>query len=154
MDVIETGEYEAFVIRSRRAYLDRFARFDALGGGFAPTWHWPAFFFAPWWLLYRKMYLWAGLAFIVSLKFQAVLLVHAACGLAGYYLYYRRARAAILALKRATPDGDIRGRCMDAGGVHGWVPVLAPILLGLILAGLAACGLLAVMFAGYHTSWV
>jgi len=154
MDTIEPGEYEAYVIKNRRAYLDRFARFDALAGGFTPTWHWPAFFFAPWWLLYRKMYLWAGLAFLVSLKPQAALFVHLACGLTGYYLYYRRARAAIVSLKQSRPGSDIRSNCMDLGGVHGWVPILAPILLSLVLLGLAVSGLLAIFFTRLHTSWV
>ncbi|MBF0482657.1 MAG: DUF2628 domain-containing protein [Desulfovibrionaceae bacterium] len=154
MDAIEPGEYEAFVIKRRRAYLARFARFDALGGSFTPTWHWPAFFFAPWWLLYRKMYLWAVLAFIVSLRPQVALFAHLACGVTGYYLYYRRARSAIASLKQAFPGQDIRGECMDAGGVHGWAPVLALVALSLILAGLAVSGLLAVIFARYHASWV
>jgi len=100
------------------------------------------------------MYLWAAVAFIVSLKPQAALLVHVACGLTGYYLYYRRARSAIVSLKRSVPGGDIRGRCMDSGGVHGWVPILIPILLSLILTALAISGLLAVIFARYHTTWV
>jgi hypothetical protein len=154
MDVIETGEYEAFVIKNRRAYLTRFARFDELCGRFTATWHWPAFFFAPWWLLYRKMYLWAAVALIVSLKPQAALIVHVACGLTGYYLYYRRARSAILSLRRSSPASDIRSRCMDLGGVHGWVPVLVPIVMSLVILGLALSGLLTVIFTRYHTTWV
>lgn len=36
-------------------YLPRFERFAARGTG--PTWHWGAFFFTFWWLIYRKLWL-------------------------------------------------------------------------------------------------
>lgn len=46
-------------------YLPRFARFDAEGSG--ATWNWPAFFVSFYWLLYRKMWLWALVYFLLPL---------------------------------------------------------------------------------------
>ena len=44
-------------------YLVKFKKFQATAtDGFALTWHWPAFIFGFWWLLYRKLYVWALVA--------------------------------------------------------------------------------------------
>lgn len=44
-------------------YLSRFEAFhDGAGGG---RWHWPAFFMTFWWLLYRKLWGWALLYFLL-----------------------------------------------------------------------------------------
>lgn len=57
--------YETAIGPKRRDYyLERFARFDEEGGSRA-SWHWPAFFFTQWWLLYRKMWLYAALYFVL-----------------------------------------------------------------------------------------
>jgi len=43
-------------------YLSKFSSFD--NGGSRISWHWPAFFVSFWWLLYRKMWLFAFLYFL------------------------------------------------------------------------------------------
>jgi hypothetical protein len=49
--------------RKAHKYLPRFRKFSARGADrFAMTWHWPAFFVTFWWMLYRKLYLWALVA--------------------------------------------------------------------------------------------
>lgn len=67
-----TGSAEAFdedvwraVIGPRNVdyYLPRFRRRHQGGGG--GHWHWPAFFVTFYWLLYRKMWLWAVAYFVV-----------------------------------------------------------------------------------------
>lgn len=55
---------EAFVgTKNTDYYASRFARFDQ--GGPRTGWHWPAFFLTFYWLLYRKMWLYAALYFIL-----------------------------------------------------------------------------------------
>ena len=49
--------YRAFLgPESRDYYLSRFARFDERGR-VGPSWHWPAFFFTFFWMIYRKLWL-------------------------------------------------------------------------------------------------
>ncbi|GEM_PF-5867703 len=70
--VLETGggtvldDYAAFIGKGSDKYLRTFKKFGVQGEGhFRPTWHWPAFFAAPAWLAYRKMYGRAVTAFLV-----------------------------------------------------------------------------------------
>lgn len=56
--------FEAFVgTRNTDYYVSRFARFE--DGGSRASWHWPAFFLTFYWLLYRKMWLYAALYFFL-----------------------------------------------------------------------------------------
>lgn len=56
--------YELAIGEKNRAYyLRRFEEFDREGTRFG--WHWPAFFFTFWWLLYRKMWGKAALYFLL-----------------------------------------------------------------------------------------
>jgi type IV pilus assembly protein PilA len=50
--------------RNTEYYLRKFARFSS-GGGYA-SWNWPAFFLPLFWMLYRKMWLWAALYFFAT----------------------------------------------------------------------------------------
>ena len=53
-------EFAAFIRGKAQQYLLKFRKFSVGGNDrFAATWHWPAFLVGFWWLLYRKMYLWA-----------------------------------------------------------------------------------------------
>lgn len=47
-------------------YLRRFQQFDQAGKS-GVTWHWPAFFITFYWLLYRKMWLYALLIFLIPI---------------------------------------------------------------------------------------
>lgn len=56
--------YEAFIgEKNQHYYLQKFQQFDR-DGKTSITWHWPAFFVAFYWMLYRKMWLNAFLYFI------------------------------------------------------------------------------------------
>jgi Tfp pilus assembly major pilin PilA len=72
---------------------DYYARkFDSFkSGGGAMSWHWPAFFIASWWLLYRKMWLNAFLYWIVLpivLMILSVLVATTASPEASAVFYY------------------------------------------------------------------
>jgi hypothetical protein len=70
--------YRAFIgPRNQEKYVQHFLRFDALGKA-GPTWHWPAFFVAFYWLLYRKMWLYALIYFVAPYLYLIVLAVVAA----------------------------------------------------------------------------
>jgi type II secretory pathway pseudopilin PulG len=71
-DVIPTGRrahsrdlYQAVIGPKRRDYyLSRFSRY-AESGKAGVSWHWPAFFVTLYWLMYRKMWLYAALYLFV-----------------------------------------------------------------------------------------
>ncbi|QLA18509.1 DUF2628 domain-containing protein [Desulfolutivibrio sulfoxidireducens] len=132
MRIVTDGEYRAFIGPEEHKYLPRFKRFDELAGNFKAGWHWPAFFFTFWWLLYRKLYLFAGVVFVASFVPYLNFAVMIASGLAGYHLYYRKARQDIERLKEAFPGKDVTEACAELGGVHRWViwvGILVTILL-------------------------
>jgi Tfp pilus assembly protein PilE len=62
---------------SQDYYLQRFARFDKNGEA-GISWHWPALFITLYWLLYRKMWLYAFIYFIAPYIVGGVLGVMAA----------------------------------------------------------------------------
>lgn len=72
-------------------YLNQFTRFDR-DGKVSPMWHWPAFLVTFYWLLYRKMWLYALIYFFLSwvimipLGFMGTLMGSAVSSL-GYLLY-------------------------------------------------------------------
>jgi hypothetical protein len=140
MDIVTDSEYAAFIGREQHKYLPRFRMFDDLAGNFKATWNWSAFFFTFWWLLYRKLYAFAALAFVLSFVPYLNFAVMIASGAAGYFAYYRKARTDIGRLKQAFPGMDVTMRCAELGGVHRFV-----IWVGVLVT---ACMLLAALFLG------
>ncbi|MEH6569054.1 MAG: DUF2628 domain-containing protein [Halioglobus sp.] len=69
---MEVQEYYRAATGEKNAefYLSRFEHFDS--HGVAVSWHWPAFFFSFYWLLHRKMPLFALLYILFPLAFAAI----------------------------------------------------------------------------------
>ncbi len=129
----------AYVGPKAAFYLPRFKRFFDRDDGFATTWNWSAFFFTFWWLLYRKMYLWAVLCFALSMFFSpGHLVLMIVCGFLGNYLYYRQARQQVIDAGRLYETRDPLAALAARGGVHRWVPwvaVAATLLLIILWVG-------------------
>jgi hypothetical protein len=120
-------------------YLGKFRSFQVgRVETFVPTWNWNAFLFTTWWFLYRKMYLWALLAFVASCIPVVGLVAWIAVGVAGNYLYYRHASAQIGRVRAVTPEGDLPRVLAQVGGVNRWV-----IWVGVVLTILAIAGIIA-----------
>ena len=67
----ETAADVARVVgRNERYYMPTFQKFEQTGK--RTKWNWAAFFFAPFWLLYRKCYLTGGLMLLFSLLQQVI----------------------------------------------------------------------------------
>jgi len=133
------SELAMFVGKNADKYLERFKKFTSgTTDSFSVTWHWPAFFFSFFWMLYRKMYLWAFLGLFLGCVPYVGLLAMFGFGMAGYYLYYKHSKAKLLELK-AQPMSDIeRGAAIArAGGTNGLVVILAP-FIGVALLGIIA----------------
>jgi len=127
-----------FIGKNSDIYLRKFASFGTAGnGGFAATWHWPAFLVPFWWLIYRKQYLWAILAFVLSFIPTIGLLSMIVFGLTGNYIYYTYANKKLLEIS-ALPSEMSRAVAMArAGGVNNLAWVLAP-LIGIAVIGILA----------------
>jgi len=115
----------AFIVKNRAKYLVKFDKFNHEGiDRFAVTWHWPAFLFNSWWFLYRKLYLWALIAFVAlcipGFNFISFILF----GILSNYLYYKHALKNIYALRAFDPSADISSELARIGGVNPWAMVL------------------------------
>lgn len=135
-------DYAAFIDKNVHTYLSRFNRYAMDPAGFHPGWNWAAFFFTFWWFLYRKMYLWAALVFLLLWAPYFNLLVLIGCGIAANNLYFKQATAKISELK-AMHGSQYAIYLRDMGGVNGWVPWVALLVSGgfLLLAMLGFFGI-------------
>ncbi len=128
----ETG---SFVGKNAGYYQAQFRKFN-VGGveTFAPTWNWAAFLCNFWWMLYRKLYLWALAWFLLtSIPFFGFAFWIAA-GIGGNYLYYRHAVSKIREAKSVTPPDRLPAVLAELGGVNGWVvPVAVVVTAGILL---------------------
>jgi hypothetical protein len=141
---VSEDEFAAFIGGKAQKYLLKFSNFSVAGiDRFAATWHWPAFFVGFWWLLYRKMYLWAFAYFILLCIPYINVAAWITLAVSGKYLIYRYSKGKILMVKAMQPSGDILKTLSELGGVNKWVPVVGIIvsisaffmfLLGLILS--------------------
>lgn len=124
--IVTEDEFAAFIgVRASR-YLSKFRKFSIDGiDRFAATWHWPAFFCGFWWLLYRKMYLWALVYFIMLAIPYANVAAWITLAIGANYLYYSHAKNKINAAKNAQAVGDLLTILPQLGGVNRWVPVVA-----------------------------
>jgi hypothetical protein len=110
-------------------YLRKFRKFDAdEADRFAWTWHWPAFLFGFWWLLYRKLYVWALIAFILLFVPYWIFFGSLVYGPIANYIYYKHTKKKIIKYKTTKAPDDPREAVLalrKKGGVKVWVPPLA-----------------------------
>jgi len=139
---VTEDELAAFIGGKAQKYLLKFRKFSVDGiDRFSATWHWPAFIVGFWWLLYRKMYLWAFVYFILLIIPYANVLAWITLAISGHYLYYRYAKRKILRVKTLQPSGDILKTLSELGGVNKWVPV-AGIIVGIAAFFMFVSGLI------------
>jgi hypothetical protein len=148
---ITMEEFSAFIGTNQEKYLPRFHQFREGGEGFKATWHWPAFFVPFFWMLYRKLYGWAVLAFITVIIPYVGCLAHIVWGLTGYYIYYGNARTEILRIKntQTTPETRTAVIAMTGGTGRAGLFIATAIGIVLLMGILAAIAIPA--FVGYRT---
>jgi hypothetical protein len=121
-DRVYEEDYRAFIGGKADYYLSKFRRFQAAGRDqFAVSWNWSAFFLGFIWMLYRKMYLWALLAFLITFTPVGFPLTMIAWGITGNYLYYLQARKKILDTKSQQITSSSALTLQELGGVNRWV---------------------------------
>jgi hypothetical protein len=137
--LVDEDDFNAFIGNNAGYYTHEFKKFDAGGRDvFSATWNWAAFWGGFGWMLYRKMYMWAIIAFALMLMPYLGLAAWIAFGIVGNYLYYQHAKAKILDIKTLHPTGEISAALSQIGGVHRWLPIAATILTILIFLSFVA----------------
>ena len=110
-------------------YLRKFKKFNVDGfDKFAWTWHWPAFLFGFWWLLYRKLYVWALIALLLLYIPYWIFVSSLVYGPIANYVFYKHAKRKIVKYKTANAPVDpnkAAAALRKKGGVKVWVPILA-----------------------------
>jgi hypothetical protein len=134
---IAAEELTAYIGPRADRYRRSFERFTRTGATrFTLSWNNPAAFAGMWWYLYRKMYGWALLDFVLSVLLGWTLFVPILWGVAravtGDYLYFlqadRRIRAArpISSAAGAPAANAVHlARLAAEGGVNAWVAWVA-----------------------------
>ncbi|MGO9952344.1 MAG: zinc-ribbon domain-containing protein [Dissulfurispiraceae bacterium] len=145
-------DFTAFIGNNFAYYVHRFKKFN-LGGTdvFALTWNWAAFWGGFGWMLYRKMYMWATIAFVLTLIPHLGLIAWIAVGAVANYLYYQHAKSKILEIKTMHPTVDISGYLSQVGGINKWVPIAAIIItILLFLSFIVMVFVLAIPFSIFN----
>ncbi len=139
-------DLSAFIGNNAHKYLFKFERFNVGGvDNFAMSWHWPAFFVGFWWMLYRKIYLWALIAFILAIIPYVNLICMIVWGLTGNYVYYKYAKQKVVELRSIHPTSDISAFLTRLGGVNNWVWTIGIILIAIALIGIFAATLIPII---------
>ncbi|MGB7631123.1 MAG: hypothetical protein WBM29_08585 [Candidatus Deferrimicrobium sp.] len=134
---LSAEELTAYIGPKAVRYRPRFERFSRTGTTrFEFSWNNPAAFLGIWWYLYRKMYWWALVDFVLSVLLGWTLFVPILWGVAravtGDYLYFlqvdrriREARPLSSAPGAPAADAAHLARLAAEGGVNAWVPWVA-----------------------------
>jgi hypothetical protein len=122
---IEEG-FRDYVGPKAGSYLEKFEKFQVTAtNGFALTWHWPAFLFGFWWMLYRKLYVWALVALALWLIPHLALPAWFIWGAVANYLYFLQAKRKISDFRNRSSTALPAVTLAEIGGVNRWVWVLA-----------------------------
>jgi len=139
-------ELTAYIGPRADQYRPRFERFTRTGTTrFAFSFNWPASLAGMWWYLYRKMYGWALVDFVLSVLLGWTLFVPILWGVAravtADYLYFlqadrkiRGARPISSSFGAPATDAMHLARLAAEGGVNAWVPWVAIGATFLVLA--------------------
>lgn len=125
-------EIEALYVGKKTEYfLPRFRSMRVSGG--MVKWNWAAFFVAPLWLIYRKMYLY-GIGILIAapilslLGIERISIAFGVCvGMMGNYWYMKRI-GKLIEESREMTDADRAEHIRECGGTSGkavWIAILA-----------------------------
>ncbi|MCX5841158.1 MAG: zinc-ribbon domain-containing protein, partial [Deltaproteobacteria bacterium] len=141
LPVITDEDYNIFVGKNAAKYIMKFKSFEAGGfDSFKATWHWPAFFVPFWWLLYRKLYGWALLAFVTGwIPYIGWFILPIVWAITANYIYYRQTKRNLLEIKLLHPSPETQRVVMAVtGGVGN-----AALIIAVFVSCIAIIGILA-----------
>lgn len=143
---LSAEELTAYIGPNAGRYMHQFGKFTRTGTArFEWTWNNPAAFVGLWWYLYRKMYLWAMVDFVLSILLGWTLFVPILWGVAravtADYLYFRQADRRIREVRPVSSAVDASAgnalhlaRLASDGGVNRWVTWLGIAVMIALLA--------------------
>ena len=138
VDSISSDEIRAFAGSNAHYYIQSFSKFTITGREkFCVTWNWSCFGFTFLWMLYRKMYALAVIAFVIFCIPGVNILLHIGIGMVGNYLYYRHAKGKIIEIRATQSALNYYPVLEETGGVNRWIITLG-IIMSIILAILFA----------------
>lgn len=139
--VLTNDDFATFVGKNSEKYLTKFAKFN-IGGidSFKATWHWPALFVPFWWMLYRKMYGWAILAFVTGwIPYIGWFLLPIVWAIVANRLYYNHAKKKLLEIKQLHPSPETQRAVISVTGGVGYAALLIAVPIGsLVIFGILA----------------
>lgn len=118
------------------------------------SWNWPAFFFSPIWMLYRKMYAYGfglvGISILLNFLFKDYSIgiiiswaIKIAVGIFANRIYKEHVTRKIKEIKATSSDSEMCNRRIAyAGGVNIVIPIIVGILYALILLFIIAAVIL------------
>ncbi len=149
MDEKLKGKMRIFIGKNADYYLPKFEVFERTGS--AVSWNWAAFGFGIFWMVYRKMYLYAFLAMLlmfflnvieVSLRLSSLLSFFLSLwlwigfGMFGNYLYYLHVKKKVMEIMIQYPKEDEQILILQKEGGTSWLAVFVFIFLFIIASGL------------------
>jgi hypothetical protein len=128
---VTDNDLALFIGKNADKYFFYLKKLESGGSdSFNVTWHWTAFFFSFWWMLYRKMYGWAALTLFIGCVPWVGLIFMVVFGMSGNYLYCRHAQRRVTELQAAPgTDVDKAAARARAGGLNNAAVVVAPLLI-------------------------
>ena len=125
-------DFSNFIGKNSDQYLPHFKKFHVDGSDkFVLTWNWAACLLGFWWMLYRKLYAWALIAFFLVFIPFWVLLGSIVYGVIANYIYYKHAKKKIIECKNNLGSLDpskVEFALHKIGGVQrGLIPIFAAI---------------------------
>ena len=134
--VITNADYARFISKNSEKYLSKFEKFKVGKiDSFRATWHWPALFVPFFWMLYRKLYGWAILAFFIGIIPFAGLLASIGWAIVANYIYYKHAKRKLLKIKQQHRTPKTQKAVIAAKGGTSSAAVIIPVVL-IFVAGM------------------
>lgn len=149
----ERALMQAFIGPNAYYYMGKFDEMPA-AGDFIPGWNWSAFFLGLWWFLYRKMYVYAALAWAVTLILSPAtagaggLAAMVLMGIFGNSLYRKFVREEIA--KTAALNPAVRMSALQSKGGVTWVPVLIAIAVVFVVGFIGFAAFVAFFASSSH----
>ncbi|MCL2818376.1 MAG: DUF2628 domain-containing protein [Actinomycetia bacterium] len=146
------NEAATFIGPNADYYIPRFQQMEASGSPM--SWNWSAFFFGLFWMLYRKMWLYALIAWAVLFVLELVPVIGQivpfvawiGLGLFGNFIYKKFVEEELAKAAPLAP-AERKAQLAARGGIS-WIPaIIAGVLIALLVAG-AVCSVLGLASLG------
>ena len=150
MDEKLKEKMKIFIGKNAEYYLAKFEVFEKTGS--ALSWNWAAFGFGIFWMVYRKMYLYAFLSILLMFFLKAIevylrlspvlsfflsLWLWVGFGLFGNYLYYLHVKRKVMEIMVQYPDEKDQILMLQKEGGTSWIAVFVFTFIFILINAIA-----------------